>query len=224
MPTMPRRQPAGQVTGSARKPLAWFDSAAGQAFLDAEADSIRGALAGSPGRPWLWLAPVSRSVETTGLGLRLHAGQGAWEGAVRCGMALPLPSESVATVVLQHVAPVGRSSVPLIEECARILVPGGRCWLYALNPLSPYRWRWSGTGLRASEPMPWRWRLREAGLHPEPVSEGLGPRWRLDVAEAPQPGLGLRAAYLLRAEKRTIPLTPTRAPVPLRLGDGVTAA
>lgn len=224
MPTMPRRQPAGQVTGPARKPLAWFDSAAGQALLDSEADSVRSALGGAPGRPWLWLAPVPQAIEVAGLGLHLHAGDGAWEGSVRCALPLPLPNESVATVVLQHVAPVGRTSSALIRECARVLIPGGSCWLYALNPLSPYRWRWSGTGLRGSEPMPWRWRLREAGLHPDPISEGLGPRWRMYAIEAPQAGLGLRAAYRLRSEKRTIPLTPTRAPVPLRLGDGVSAA
>jgi SAM-dependent methyltransferase len=204
--------------------MAWFDSAAGRVLLDTESDSIRSALGESPGLPWLWLGPISQSLETPGLGLRLHAGDGAWEGLIRCGLPLPLPNASVATVVLQHVAPVGRASIPLIEECARILIPGGRCWLYALNPLSPYRWSWSGSGLGASEPMPWRWRLRAAGLHPDPVSEGLGPRWRTDRSGATQPGLGLRAAYRLRAEKRTVPLTPTRAPAPLRIGDGVPAA
>ena len=32
-------------------------------------------------------------------------------------------------------------SVALIEECTRLLVPGGRLALLALNPLSPYRLR-----------------------------------------------------------------------------------
>ena len=27
-----------------------------------------------------------------------------------------------------------------------MLVPGGKLWLFALNPLSPYRWRWNGNG------------------------------------------------------------------------------
>jgi hypothetical protein len=37
------------------------------------------------------------------------------------------------------------------------------------------------------------------------------------VSEQPQSGPGLRAAYLIRAEKRTLPLTPLRKREPLRL-------
>ena len=221
---MPALQPTGQVAGSARNRLTWFDSPAGRALLDSESGSVRGALNERRGHPWLWLSPVAQALDVDGIGLHLHADGDWWQGSVRCTLPLPLPSESVATVVLQHVAPTGRAGYPLIEECARVLIPGGRCWLYALNPLSPYRWRWSGSGLGASEPMPWRWRLRQAGLDPDPVSEGMGPRWREDPIEARQHGLGLRAAYRLRAEKRTIPLTPLRTQVPLRLGDGVSAA
>jgi SAM-dependent methyltransferase len=224
MSTMPRSQPTGQPAGPTWNSLAWFASAPGQALLDSESDSVRRALAERRGHPWLWLSPVAQPLEVEGLGMQLHPGHDGWKGAVRCDLPLPLPSESVATVVVQHVAPIGRASRALVQECARVLIPGGRCWLYGLNPLSPYRWRWTGSGLRASEPMPWRWRLREAGLDPDPVSEGLGPRWRLDGREGSQHGLGLRAAYLLRAEKRTIPLTPLRSPALIRLGDGVSAA
>ena len=35
---------------------------------------------------------------------------------------------------------------------------------------------------------------------------------------------GLRAAYLLRAEKRAFPMTPMRLRKPLALSDGVSAA
>ena len=48
------------------------------------------------------------------------------------------------------------------------------------------------------------------GLVPEPVSQGLGPSWSVRASPQPQQGPGLRAAYLLRAEKRTLPLTPVR--------------
>ena len=62
----------------------------------------------------------------------------------------------------------------------------------------------------ASEPLVWRKRLRAVGLVPDPVSQGLGPSWSIQVSPLPQQGPGLRAAYLLRAEKRSLPLTPVR--------------
>ena len=224
MSTMPPRSPAGQPAGQPDPRNAWFASAPGQALLDSEGDSIRDVLAERPGQPWLWLSPTLGQGDVAGRGLRLRASAEAWEGPIRCGLPLPLPSESVATVVVQHTAHAGDGAAALIDECARVLVPGGRLWLYALNPLSPYRWRWIGAGLSVSEPMPWRRRLREAGLQSDPVSQGLGPRWRVGIDTNLQQGPGLRAAWRLRAEKRTTPLTPMRNRPALRLGDGVPAA
>ena len=37
--------------------------------------------------------------------------------------------------------------------------------------------RWLRQGPAASEPVRWRHRLRAAGLEPEAVSQGIGPRW-----------------------------------------------
>ncbi|MDQ2702865.1 MAG: class I SAM-dependent methyltransferase, partial [Pseudomonadota bacterium] len=141
-----------------------------------------------------------------------------------CAQALPLANESVAAVIVQHVAGAGEPARILMEECARVLVPGGRLSLFCLNPLSPWRWRWAGAGPGSAEPMPWRRRMRAAGLVPEPVSQGLGPRWGAVPDPSPQHGPGLRAAWLLRAEKRTSPLTPVRTRQPLRIGGGVPAA
>jgi SAM-dependent methyltransferase len=224
MPTMPPRSPAGQPDGPLDRRGAWFGSDAGQALLESESGSIRAALAERPGQSWLWLAPAAQAIDSTGRGLQLQVTGDGWEGPLRCALPLPLANESVATVVVQHSAAVGRPGGVLIEECARVLVPGGRLWLYVLNPLSPYRWRWRGFGLRAAEPMRWRHHLRAAGLQPQGLSEGLGPRWRIEVAPDIQQGPGVRAAYLLRAEKRSIPLTPVRQRATLRLGDGVPAA
>src|SRR5690606_15388077 len=117
-------------------------------------------------QPWLWIAPVACSEVPAGHGLCLEPGGEGWCGAVRCALPLPLANESVATVVLQHVARRDRAS-DLLQECARILVPGGRLWLFGLNAVSPYRWRWVGHGLSASEPLTWRRRLRAAGLVPD---------------------------------------------------------
>ena len=221
MGTMPPRSPTGQP----EQPSAWFASPPGRALLESEVQSVRAALDERRGQPWLWLQPgADASFEPDGRGLRLApAGQG-WRGSVRCALPLPLANESMATIVVQHAAAGGRRSAALFDECARVLLPGGRLWLFALNPLSPYRWRWNGNHLSASEPMPWRRRLRAAGLHPDPVSQGLGPRWQVEATPVLQQGPGLRAAYLLRAEKRSTPLTPVRVRAPLRIGEGVPAA
>ena len=225
MATMPPRSPAGQPAGPPAFATDWFASAPGRALLDSEGDCSCNVLGERPGQPWLWLSPVAGVVDGPGWGLRLQAAEGGWSGPIRCALPLPLANESVATIVMQHTVRASRSaSADLLRECARVLVPGGRLWLYALNPLSPYRWRWTNRGLSASEPMPWRRRLRTAGLQPDPVSQGVGPRWRIEIAPGLQQGPGLRAAWLLRAEKRTIPLTPVRKRAALRLGEGVPAA
>ena len=203
----------------------WFATTAGQVLLRSELASVHAALGERPGQPWLWLAPSAPDRDAPpGQGLRLQAVPGGWAGSVRCTQALPLANESVACVVLQHVGGNGEQARALVAECARVLVPGGRLSLLGLNPLSPWRWRWAGDGPGSSEPMPWRRRMRAAGLVPEAVSQGLGPRWGLAPDPSLQHGPGLRAAWLLRAEKRVSALTPVRARQPLRIGSGVPAA
>ena len=147
MRTMPSRLPPGQPAGPTDPGAAWFDSLAGKALLDSETDSIRTALHERAGQSWLWLAPTADDGDHPGRGLRLQVRGTGWAGPVRCGAPLPLANETVATVVIQHAAKGGSRGAALVDECARVLVPGGRLWLFALNPLSPYRLRWSGTGL-----------------------------------------------------------------------------
>jgi hypothetical protein len=224
MRTMPSSSPTGQPAGPSERTLSWFESAAGQAVVSSETDSILAALQEREGHGWLWLAATGSQGGPAGRGLRLTRAGSGWDGPVRCGIPLPLANESVATVVVQHAGQRGAHAGALVAECARVLVPGGRLWLYALNPVSPYRFRWSGWAVRASEPMPWRRRLRDAGLQPDAISQGVGPRWRIEASPALQQGPGLRAAWVLRAEKRVVPLTPVRQVIPLRMGDGVPAA
>lgn len=221
---MPSRSAHGQPDDAATARPAWTASAAGRALLQGEQESVLAALGERPGQPWLWLCPASAAAEVPGCGLRLQAGLDGWTGDVRCALPLPLANESVAAVVLQHVETRGAEADALVQECARVLVPGGRLVLYALNPLSPWRWRWAGAAARSTEPMPWRRRMRAAGLVPDPVSQGVGPRWQLGAEPGLQHGLGIRAAWMLRAEKRAIPLTPVRQRARLRIGGGVPAA
>ena len=66
----------------------------------------------------------------------------------------------------------------------------------------------------------------------EAIQAGSTTQWiRVRGADASNPvllliqqGPGLRAAWVLRAEKRVVPLTPIRQVIPLRMGDGVPAA
>lgn len=220
MPTMPALSPTGQPDELS----AWFRSGPGCAVLESELGLVAAALAERAGQPWLWLSPsLPGTVPARGRGLALAGTARGWSGAVSCGLPLPLPSEAFGTVVLQHVATSAAQAAALLEETARILVPGGRVWLFALNPLAPYRWRWRGLGVRVSEPLTWRRRLRAAGLHPDPVSRGIGPGWKMVVSAQPQDGPGLRAAYAIRAEKRSLPLTPVRGRGALRLPQGMPA-
>ncbi|MEN1940969.1 hypothetical protein WCE41_07875 [Luteimonas sp. MJ246] len=189
---------------------AWFASSEGAALLASEHDVIGHALAERPAQPWLWLAPLPLPRPADGRGLALYVRGQRFAGDVACGLPLPLPSETFGTVVLQHVVVPDDHGIALLDEVVRLLVPGGRVLLFALNPLSPYRWRWRGHGLRAVEPLSCRRMLRKTGLEPDVVSEGLGPRWEPEVDARRQRGVGLRAAYLVRADRRSLPLTPVR--------------
>ena len=207
LPSAFRRQPEHAAAA------AWFAGVAGQAILASEADTLRQAVQDRPGQPGLWLSPSGMGEAELELPLlRLRAAARGFDGDVRCGLPLPLPSESCGVVVVQHLADISAAPAVLLEECARVLVPGGRLWLLSLNPLSPYRLRWRGQGPRVAEPVTWRRRLRAVGLAPDTVSRGLGPTWAIAPEPAMQDGAGLRAAFLLRAEKRRSPLTPMRSP------------
>lgn len=196
--------------------------------IASEAELLRTAARERPGQPGLWLQPgvmdLGDSDYLDAMGLRLHAVGDGFSGDIRCGATLPLVSESCGVVVVQHLADISAEPAALLAECARVLVPGGRLWLLALNPLSPYRLRWHGQGPRAVEPVTWRRRMRAAGLLPEPVSQGIGPVWVRSANHDLQDGAGLRAAFLLRGEKRRIPMTPMRATRKLRLQSGLPAA
>ncbi len=220
MPTMPATSPTGQPD----RPSDWFATAAGHAILASEQGVVSEALAGHPGLPWLWLAPATAVAEPDGRGLRLTRAGQRLDGPVRCGCPLPLPSEAFGSVVLQHVVGAASGDHALLDEAVRVLAPGGYLWLLALNPLTPYRWRWRGQGLAAAEPLAWRRRMRSAGLAPDAVSRGVGPSWRETPSAITQDGPGLRAAYVLRGQKRTLPLTPVRQRSALRLPGAVPAA
>lgn len=217
---MPALSPNGQPAAGQE----WFASDAGQALVQSEIPLIRRALRDRPAPPWAWFAPCPVEAGDCGRGACLVAGDGAWEGALRCGLPLPFATSALSTVVLQHASAVAGPIDALLDECARVLMDGGRLHLLVLNPLSPYRLRWRGTGLSAGEPLTWRRRLRRVGLEPDPVSRGVGPVWKIQAREETRNGPGLAAAYMLRAEKRVAPLTPAAGKAPrVRLQHGLSA-
>ena len=208
-------------------PNHWFLGPAGQVLLDSERTVVDDALAAHPvvGLPWLWLGPVAQAQDPVRNGLSLVCDDDGFQGRVRCRLPLPIASESLGAIVVQHVMSADDPrSADLLDECVRVLVPGGRLALLALNPLSPYRLRWQRAGLRGNDPMVWRGRMRAAGLTPEPGAHGIGPQWSVSPSPSLQTGAGLRAAYLQRAEKRAIPLTPARMRTPRPFANGVPAA
>ena len=206
MPDMPP-----PVVNPARHPAqAWFESPHGLALLGSEQPQVEAAMRARPAQKWLWLAPLADASGAACAEGECHSpATEDWDLPQRFATPLPMPAESVGMVVLQHVLD-GAWDPALLEECRRVLVAGGQLWLFALNPLAPYRWNWRGTGLGGTEPVVWRRRLRQAGFQAEPVSLGLGPRWSPLVDETLQSGAGIRAAYLLRAGKRSPGLTPIR--------------
>ncbi|MGH8026866.1 MAG: hypothetical protein ACREO0_09065 [Pseudoxanthomonas sp.] len=201
--------------------LAWFDTVRGRPLLAAEQEAIRAALASRPAQqPWLWLSPLAppaASIEAAGLpprSLLLHPRGERYAGTLQCGLPLPLPNESVGNLILQHALDDDRQG--LLEEGVRVLAPGGRLWLFVLNPWSPYRARWRSSGLQARDVQDWQRRLRQLGLQPcgGEVSY-LGPLWRMAAGSQVRAPGRLRAVCLLEAEKRTASLIPP-APVSRR--------
>jgi len=195
----------------------WFAGAPAQTLLLAEQALISGALVTRPAlSPWLWLAPCAAAADEVQLppgSLRLHRDGTGLAGSARCALPLPLPNESIGNLILQHV--LDEPGDQLLEECVRTLEPGGRVWLFTLNPWSPYRARWTGSGLSPHGPQDWRQRLRGLGLQPCAAEISyIGPVWQPEAGAEPTSVDRLRAACLLQVEKRTaapIPPAPVKA-------------
>ncbi len=210
MPSLsPLRQP--------ELPSAWFATGHGRLVLECEQSLLASAGATRPGLPWVCISTADRPGNIDDrrlLWLRMDD-SGLLGGDLGCAVdRWPLASESIGLVVVQHAAECGLVWEDALAEAARVLVPGGRIWLFSLNPLSPYRRHWWLRGMSDAEPFTWRRRLRRHGFEPDAVAEGIGPSWNPGRIDGMRTGAGARAAYRLRAEKRVIPLTGVRAPAP----------
>jgi SAM-dependent methyltransferase len=209
MATMPALSTGRQPDAA----LAWFGGVAGQGLLDVESAAMARVVAGCQAMPWAWIGVDATSPPggPDARGVRLRRQGLGFNGAFRSALPLPLASEALGAVLLQHVLDDGIDPLPLLEECARVLAPGGTLWLAALNPWSPYRARWARSGLRAHDSGRWQSMLRGAGFASESVSlQWLGPVWRPAHGAV---GIGavdrLRAGIALTVSKRVPALIPT---------------
>lgn len=150
--------------------------------------------------------------------LRLHRSQIGWDGDLRClDDALPIARESVDLAYLLHVFEDCAQPDDLLHELDRVLAPEGQIMVIGLNPWSPWRWRWTGSGLRVRSAVSLRESLRDAGFEVT-AQQGVGPRcpWstpRPDhtvLRRSDERGV-FRAGYLLQARKRRIGVTPLPA-------------
>lgn len=154
--------------------------------------------------------------------------RGGSHGCVSAYEALPLPENSMDTIVVQNVLEFADQPHQILREAERILAPGGRLLVLVLNP-------WSLLGLKA-----WGqyrlgatyWRMQRISAHrlhdwmsllglavrrvrydfyqlpidhPRLLRLGIALRRRLRPASFPVGGV-----YLMEATKETIPLTPVR--------------
>ncbi len=205
--------PALQSTRQASQ-TPWFDSEPAEALRVLERQLLLPQLSVLPAQPWLWIAPSAAWLDDAqlgGRGLRLfRQGQG-YAGDTRCALPLPLANESVNAIVLQHVTAADADR--LLDECERVLMPGGHLWLSSLNPFSPYRTRWRQHGLVVRTPQRIRLLLGRHGLECDDMRY-LGPLWRGEGSRRPGGWAPLRAACLFHAEKRTLALP---GPKPLQV-------
>ena len=177
--------------------LGWFGTQPGQGLLAVEGTAMARVLTIGPALPWAWLGVADAAPPEPGdrRGVLLRRDGRGFTGSVRCALPLPIASESLGALLLQHLLDDGVAADALLGECERVLAPGGTLWLATLNPWSPYRARWLGTGLRARDPGHWQAALRRAGFALDSVSlQWLGPHWRPAHGEA-----GIGAADRLRA-------------------------
>ncbi|TNE82076.1 MAG: methyltransferase domain-containing protein [Gammaproteobacteria bacterium] len=150
-------------------------------------------------------------------------------GAIADFDALPLPSETVDTVLLHHALEFSEYPHEVLSEVARVLTPCGHAVIVVFNPISLFglaKWPvrlfskqlvWRQHSLRYRRLLDW---LRFLNLQPEKAVSGCYT-WPLSCGGSDrEPGIVERAGqrmrlssgafYIVRAKKYTTRLTPLR--------------
>lgn len=196
----------------------WFASPTGRVLLERERLFAQQLLQARPTQPWLWLSPgpqlPSRDI-LHGPGIRLFCHGCCLDGDVRCTLPLAFPTETIQLIVLEH--PMMSWVAELLQECARILIPGGHMVIFTLNPWSPLHAHWARHRVVAIGPRRLQQGCRQAGLASLSSLGYWGPSWRISAKS--QWTYSRRACWrgvtLVRAHKRVwAPTDPIAAPVP----------
>jgi SAM-dependent methyltransferase len=155
--------------------------------------------------------------------VRLHADQDVLRGDVVCTAdAMPWEDDAFQLVMVQHAGAHWSNLNGMIDECARVLAPGGTLLWFGLNPWSPWL-AWTHWQARRGIPLPRaahadasRRRMRDCQLATSAL-EYFGTCWPGAGLSAPMhrhPLMSaLRGAYLIAASKQRsvlIPLRPRR--------------
>jgi SAM-dependent methyltransferase len=198
-----------------------FSGSAGQFLLALSRDRLQPLVDGVYGAHALVIGPERAQLPELSApmnGLRLCVeGDGALRGEVRASSSdLPLPSDSIALVVLQYAQHLGAGEA-LLGEVARVLAPEGVALIVGINRLSAWNlWAWRrgvawSTGVHACR------RVLAAGdvdtLQVRRFGSflPLSRRGALPGSDDGRSWLGcLRASYLLLARKRRAQVTPMR--------------
>lgn len=152
--------------------------------------------------------------------IRLHADQDLLRGDVVCSPhAMPWEDDAFQLVVVQHAVAHWSQLTGLIDECSRVLAPGGTLLWFGLNPWSPWlAWiHWQARrGMllpRASHVDSLRRRMHDGHLATSAL-EYLGTCWpgaRMFASLHRNPLMSpLRGAYLIPASKPRSVLIPLR--------------
>lgn len=202
-----------QPGSPAETALDWFGGIAGNPILASEENAVRRVLAMCPALPWLWIGAPAAVAPDAPRGVRLHRSVDGLSGDLRCRLPMPFASECFGAIFLQHALDDGREAQAVLDECARLLAPGGRLWLATLNPWSPYRVRWTGAGLRTKGAGSWQSALRRAGFSSTATRvQWLGPHWKPRVEDS---GIGFsdrfRSVLALSAGKQVQAVIPPTA-------------
>lgn len=142
--------------------------------------------------------------------------------------ALPLPSETVDTVLLHHALEFSEYPHEVLSEVSRVLTPCGQAIIVVLNPASLFgftKWPmrfcseqpvWRHHSLRYRRLLDW---LRLLNLQPEKAVSGCFS-WPFNYSNGESPGLFEKAGqrvrlpwgafYIVLARKYTARLTPLR--------------
>ncbi|MEM9305460.1 MAG: methyltransferase domain-containing protein [Pseudomonadota bacterium] len=141
-------------------PIAWFETPVGRDLLQAEADACRaqlGSVFGSFGAVFSIGGvgePVLRDLEFSARHVFAVDGSASGVREPVCAVPdqLPIASETLRLVVVQHALEAIQNPAAFLAECERVLAAGGTLAVLGLNPRGrSLRWR--------REPPPWvrRW-------------------------------------------------------------------